>query len=585
MATQFRIAGAMLVLFTLTSLGCGSKEAEGVPPGVNGDPPSDRQKQSKAPFALEVKDKLVKLAQGGKAKVVVTAQRKGYEGPIVIELSNLPAKVTTLSKATIAAGANQVEIPIIAAGDAEPAEKADVAAMSSNPTVVSPPFTIKVEKSSLVATPSKELKLSVNPELVRITQGDKMKVRVSAERNGFDGPIVVELANLPAQISGAKGIIAAGEKDIVLDLAADPKAAVGESKNVTALGNGKALSAPFTIEVLEAAALFELRVKDEMIEVKQGEKAKLDISIVRKSYEGPVTLELTNLPEKVTMGKVTIEEGKSRKALDIVADAAAPEGKKTGVRVVATADGKTIMSKPFDILVTKGTSTSSDTAPFDLKVDKSEVTVKSGTKIKVRVTVVRQATYQGQIVVELKGLPPVVKSNKLVLKEGQSFGDMDLWALPNAPTGQITDIAVVGTASDAKDRQVTSGSTLTVNVLAPVLVLVGPVADSVWFDLKLEPRTLNLRPGLPATIRVSVFRKNNFAGPVTVQLKGLPNSMQATKSATIGKNKTYVDLQIAALPRTPSGTTANITAVGTANFTTIQQQQTSPAITVTVTKK
>ncbi|HMF19453.1 MAG TPA: hypothetical protein VKE98_19755, partial [Gemmataceae bacterium] len=280
-----------------------------------------------------------------------------------------------------------------------------------------------------------------------------------------------------------------------------------------------------------------------------------------------------------------IPAGQSRKAVDIMADAAAPEGRKTGVTVLATADGKTILSKPFAIVVTKGTSTSSDPAPFDLKVDKSEVTLRAGTKIKLRVSVTRQASYQGQIVVELKGLPPVVKSGRLILKEGQLYGDIELWALPTAPTGQITDVTPVGTASDAKDRQVTSAVTLTVNVLgAPVVVV--PVADAVWFDLRLQPNTLNIRQGAVATVRVIVNRKNNFAGPVTVQLKGLPNGVQArNNSATINKNANSVDIQVFANPRAAIGSTANVTAVGTATFTNLKQQQTSPAITITVTKK
>jgi hypothetical protein len=586
MSTHFRVISAMFVLFTITSLGCSSKEAEGVPPGVNLPPPQEREKQAKAGFTLEVKDKVVKLVQGGNARVLVTAQRTGYEGPIVIELSNLPGKVSPVSKAIIAAGAKEVEIEITAAKDADLIEKTDVVAMTSNPVVASPRFTIKVEKAAqVVVTPTKQLELRVDPELVKVTQGDKIKVRVSAERNGFEGPIVVELANMPANVTGTKGLIAADKNDVVLELTTDAKAAVGETKDVAALGNSKILSKPFTIEVVEAAALFELRVKEEMVEVKQGDKAKLEITIVRKSYDGPINLELTNLPAKVTMGKVTLEEGKSRKALEIVADAAAPEGKKDGVTLVATADGKTILSKPFAIVVTKGTGTTSEVAPFDLALDQSEVTLKAGTKIKLRVRVTRQNSYQGKIVVELKGLPPVVKSSKLFLKEGQLIGDIELWALPTAPTGQITDVTPVGTASDAKDRQIASQAKLTVNVLAPVVVVpLGPSPDAVWFVLNLQPATLNIRPGTFAIVRATVTRKNGFAGSVSVQLKNLPNGVQAG-AATIAKNQPYVNIQVFANPRAMIGSTGNVTAVGTGTFAKMQQQQTSPAVTVTVVKK
>ena len=589
MSTQFRI-GAVMILFSVSCLGCGSKEAEGVPPGVNLPAPPERDNGAKAGLALAVQPEIVKVTPGGTAKVLVTAERKGFEGPIVLELSNLPANVSMASKATIAADAKQVEIIIIAAKDADVGEKADVRAMvAANPPIISPPFTIRVEKAAEVST-TPSFKLKVDPELVKITQGDKIKVRVSALRDGYDGPIVVELANMPGQISGGKGTIAAGEKDVVLELTADPKAAAGETKGATALGNNQTRSEPFTIAIMEASALFELRLTDEVIAVKQGEKAKLDLTIDRKTYDGPVTLELSNLPHKVTMNKVTVPAGQLRKALEIVADPAAAEGRKTDVIVVASMpnETKTILSKPFTIIVMKGSATTSDAAPFDLKVEPAEVNLKAGTKIKLRVTAVRQSFYQGPIVVELKNLHPAVKSGKLTLKEGQSFGDLELWALPNAPTGKLTEVALVGTASAAKDRQVTSASTLTVNVLGNTVVVVpvGPAKDAVWFDLKLEPKTLNIRPGMTGTVRVSVVRKNNFAGPVTVQLKGLPNSIQAVnRTGTIAKNKTYVDLQVFVTLRAPIGTNASVSASGTGTFNNLPQQQTSPAITINVVKK
>jgi hypothetical protein len=595
MSTHFRI-GVLVILFGIPCLGCGSKEAEGVPQGENIPAAPDRNNGAKATFKLSVPSGVIKLAQGGKAKVVVTAERLGYEGPIVIELSNMPAKVSASSKATLAAGAKEVEIEIVAAQDAEVGDKAGVTALAAfNPPVASGPFTIKVEKAAEVSIkqPENQFALQVDPDLVRVTAGGKIKVRVSADRKGYDGAIIVELVNMPGLVSGGKGTIAAGEKDVVLELTADPKAAAGETKGVIALGNGdnskKGVSPPFTIAIAEAAALFELRLKNDVVEVKQGDKAKFEITIDRKSYEGPVIVELSNLPEKVTMGKVIIAAGQLRKALEIVADPAAPQGKKTGVTVLATTavgDTKTILSKPFAVVVTKGTGTSSNaSAPFDLKVEPAEVTLKAGMKIKLRVTVDRQNSFQGQVLVELKNLHPLVKSGKLMLKEGQKFGDLELWALPNAPTGQLTQVTVVGTFGQGKDQQVTSASTLTVNVFGtPVVVVpVGPAIDAVWFDLKLTPQTLNIRPGTFAVVRVSVSRKNGFAGAVAVQLKGLPNSIQA-RTGTIGKNQSHVDLQISANPRAPVGTSASVTASGMGSFAGRQQQQTSPAITINVKK-
>ena len=78
MSTQFRI-GAVMILFSVSCLGCGSKEAEGVPPGVNLPAPPERDNGAKAGLALAVQPEIVKVTPGGTAKVLVTAERKGCE--------------------------------------------------------------------------------------------------------------------------------------------------------------------------------------------------------------------------------------------------------------------------------------------------------------------------------------------------------------------------------------------------------------------------------------------------------------------------------------------------------------------------
>ena len=103
-----------------------------------------------APFELKAEPSPVKLAPEGKAKITVTVTRKTYQGPIAVELRNLPAHVTA-PKATIAAGQNAAEIEISAAADAAAGDKADVhvlgtATEAGNQQVVSPNLTVSVAK-------------------------------------------------------------------------------------------------------------------------------------------------------------------------------------------------------------------------------------------------------------------------------------------------------------------------------------------------------------------------------------------------------------------------------------------------------
>jgi hypothetical protein len=103
------------------------------------------------PFDLKITPSPLKLAPGITAKLTITAMRKaGYDGPIAIEVRNLPANVTA-PKTMIAKGENSVELAVAAADGAVPGSKIDVnilgvASAAGNVQVVSPNFTVIVDK-------------------------------------------------------------------------------------------------------------------------------------------------------------------------------------------------------------------------------------------------------------------------------------------------------------------------------------------------------------------------------------------------------------------------------------------------------
>lgn len=103
------------------------------------------------PFDLNVEPAPLKIVQGAKGKVKITAIRKGgYQGPIAVELRNLPTNVTA-DKGTIAMGQAAVEIEITVAAAAAPGDKGDVnvlgtASAAANQQNASPNFLLGVVK-------------------------------------------------------------------------------------------------------------------------------------------------------------------------------------------------------------------------------------------------------------------------------------------------------------------------------------------------------------------------------------------------------------------------------------------------------
>lgn len=97
--------------------------------------------------------------------------------------------------------------------------------------------------------------LAVVPGAIKLKPGESAKIKVSAIRKGgYGGPIAVELKNLPAKVTAAKGTIAMGQNEAELTLTAAADAPGGkmdaQAGGVATAFNNVANSSPaFTVSV------------------------------------------------------------------------------------------------------------------------------------------------------------------------------------------------------------------------------------------------------------------------------------------------------------------------------------------------
>jgi len=123
------------------------------------------------------------LDQGGRAKLTVTATRKGgYAGPIALELRNLPAQVKG-AKATVSPGQATATVELTAEVGAPLGSRGDVdmlgTAQPGNQQAPSPPFTVACRPAATLA---------VNAEPAGDAQaGAKAKIKVTVERKHLTG--------------------------------------------------------------------------------------------------------------------------------------------------------------------------------------------------------------------------------------------------------------------------------------------------------------------------------------------------------------------------------------------------------------
>jgi hypothetical protein len=208
------------------------------------------------PFELQVDTGGGKLTQDGKHKLKVKAVRRGgYRGPIALEVRNLPANVTA-AKAAIAENQSEAEVELTAAGNAAPGDKGDVnvlgtAAPIGNQQVASGNFALSVVRKEVV-------ELQVDAQGGKVTADGKHKIKVKAARkNGYTGPIELEVRNLPANVTAPKVTLAEGQAEAEIELTAAAAAAVGDKADVhvvataPAAGGAQKASANFTLSVLK----------------------------------------------------------------------------------------------------------------------------------------------------------------------------------------------------------------------------------------------------------------------------------------------------------------------------------------------
>jgi hypothetical protein len=206
------------------------------------------------PFQLTAKVEPSPAVPGLPARLVVSATRApGFTDDIVLgPVAGLPPNIKPPALPPLKKDQAEVQAPLVLDAKLPPGTFAvtvtgkgkyngkDVTAPSRPATLtLAPPFVLKVE-----------------PAPVKLTPGGKVKLKVTAMRQGgFDGPVALEVRNLPAKVTAAKAEVAKGQAtaEVELTAAADAPAATRADVNVlgtaAALGNRQNASANFAVAV------------------------------------------------------------------------------------------------------------------------------------------------------------------------------------------------------------------------------------------------------------------------------------------------------------------------------------------------
>ncbi|MDA1049237.1 MAG: hypothetical protein O3C40_01995 [Planctomycetota bacterium] len=326
--------------------GCSKKAAQAPPvveeavvvaaPVVEERPPAPKpiQLSSPAPVVLD---------PGGQAKIELRIERNGNEGPAEFSVVGAAAGITTkIDPIPAAASAGQLEILAAETLGDDTLETTLQITAKIGEQVTTQPMVVTVKKLNMPTF--------LTPAPILLQPGAKANIVVQVERNGYEGPLALRLEGLPAKVTGKVEPLAEGQSQANVEIAAASDAGdVNQKASLAVTHFGRTISTEITLQIDRSPFVVKAF---QVVKVKPGETVRVTIPIERRSYQGVIRLEATNLAEGVTSPAIDVPANQPQGILEVSATASAAEQVRTAT-VVASA-GALKRTEPLVVRVSRG---------------------------------------------------------------------------------------------------------------------------------------------------------------------------------------------------------------------------------------
>ena len=316
---------ASIAAVAVTCPGCGGYSTPTVEEPA--EPPEPPPPPPPKPISL-AELRPVRLDPGGRDTVELEVERNGNEGAIQVELDPAPAGVSiTPTPLEIPAGESAGQLEVAAA------EKLGDEELLATLRVTVKLAELEAEQTLRITVNKLNLP-SFQPVAELILQPGRTKaVDLAVERNGYQGPLELSVEELPEKLSAKVENVAAEQSatKVAITAAADAPEGAKEIR-VAARLYGRTVEVKIPIKIDKRP----YQVKSFMVvTLKPGETKRVEVPVERRSYKGPLSLEVAGLPEGVTVPKVELPPGQGKATLQFAAAADAKEGVRSA-RVIST---------------------------------------------------------------------------------------------------------------------------------------------------------------------------------------------------------------------------------------------------------
>ena len=306
------------------------------------------------------------VPQGSNYVMLVNVSRQNFSGDLKFEMPNLPPGVTWEAD-TISANLSQIPLLLKAAPNAplggalvpllvkstDPAkpgegkfvQQLDLARGEPNGT---PYYVTNYDKLPVAVSQAAPFAVSIDQPQVPLVRDGSLKLKVRAQRNGYDGKIDVRMIWNPPGVS-APALLSIPEKqnEIEYELTANATAEVRNFK-ITVLaeadtGNGiVTVASPFVNLSIEEPYV---KMKMNMAMVNQGASGEMVCELENlRPFDGKAKIQIMALPAKATAPEVEVSKDDTSVAIPVAAADETPVGQHKNMfcTLVVTVNGQPI---------------------------------------------------------------------------------------------------------------------------------------------------------------------------------------------------------------------------------------------------
>lgn len=424
-----------------------------------------------------------------------------------------------------------------------------------------------------------------------VTPGQALRIEVDAAENGstLDGVL---------QVLGAKDAVLATADDTTYTPEGRKKGkAVGivspdPSLNFTVPANTTEITLalrdlesrggigfPYRILVTPVTPSVEITLNDPQISIPKGGSALVGVTVVRKGYTGPITLNVLDPPAGLTVRPGSIASGQVLGALSV---SAAQEASFDAVslNVVGQAQGPAepivVPARKDIVFAQQGTLPTNAVTQFGLAAapalpqaivldtPETPIEVVHGYGASVPIKLTRNSGADAELAITPLPLPPglTVPAAKAAGKATETTVPVN--AAVETPLGSMT-IGLIAKGKVDKVDQTFAVPAVTLNVIRPA-------------SLELAAPTLELKAGATAELKGKIIRKGPFKEPVTLKINGLPAGLKADPLTVAPDQADFTIPVVADAKAAASQATANIAIA----FQVNKKDYATPAVPVPV---